>query len=239
MQEMSNTSHQAGEKETPLMSASYEVNPSSPEKQKRPKGAVKYKECLKNHAAAIGGNATDGCGEFMPGGAEGSIDALKCSACHCHRNFHRKEIEGECLLNHYHHSSISAGRKLDLGHQELGQLVPNPAGYPSNTLSISNLGGGSNQSESDELEDNGGGDLGVATTCGQVSTTRKRFRTKFSEEQKAKMLNFAEVAGWKMQKLDDSVVQQFCQEIGIKRRVLKVWMHNNKHNFIKKNSSDR
>jgi ZF-HD homeobox protein with Cys/His-rich dimerization domain len=56
---------------------------------------VKYKECLKNHAASIGGNATDGCGEFMPSGPDGSIEALKCSACGCHRNFHRKEVEGE------------------------------------------------------------------------------------------------------------------------------------------------
>lgn len=56
---------------------------------------VKYKECLKNHAASIGGNATDGCGEFMPSGPDGTIEALKCSACGCHRNFHRKEVEGD------------------------------------------------------------------------------------------------------------------------------------------------
>ncbi|KAG4919646.1 hypothetical protein JHK85_057927 [Glycine max] len=54
---------------------------------------IRYKECLKNHAAAIGGNATDGCGEFMAAGEEGTLEALKCSACNCHRNFHRKEIE--------------------------------------------------------------------------------------------------------------------------------------------------
>ncbi|CBI29630.3 unnamed protein product, partial [Vitis vinifera] len=57
------------------------------------KKAVRYRECLKNHAAAMGGNATDGCGEFMPGGEEGTLEALNCSACHCHRNFHRKEVE--------------------------------------------------------------------------------------------------------------------------------------------------
>ncbi|KAL0431715.1 UNVERIFIED_CONTAM: Zinc-finger homeodomain protein 9 [Sesamum radiatum] len=27
---------------------------------------VTYKECLKNHAATLGGHALDGCGEFMP-----------------------------------------------------------------------------------------------------------------------------------------------------------------------------
>ncbi|TVU51377.1 hypothetical protein EJB05_02802, partial [Eragrostis curvula] len=55
-------------------------------------GGVRYRECLKNHAAAIGGSATDGCGEFMPAGEEGSLDALRCSACGCHRNFHRKSL---------------------------------------------------------------------------------------------------------------------------------------------------
>nr|CAN60614.1 hypothetical protein VITISV_003253 [Vitis vinifera] len=63
---------------------------------------------------------------------------------------------------------------------------------------------------------------------------KKRFRTKFSQEQKEKMLSFAEKVGWKIQKQEEAVVQQFCQEIGVKRRVLKVWMHNNKHNLAKK-----
>lgn len=52
---------------------------------------ARYRECLKNHAANIGGNVTDGCGEFMPSGEEGTLEALKCAACNCHRNFHRKE----------------------------------------------------------------------------------------------------------------------------------------------------
>ncbi|TQD97518.1 hypothetical protein C1H46_016855 [Malus baccata] len=59
---------------------------------------VRYKECLQNHAAAIGGTATNGCGEFMPNGEEGTIEALKglnCSACNYHINFHRKKVEGE------------------------------------------------------------------------------------------------------------------------------------------------
>ncbi|KAG8051206.1 hypothetical protein GUJ93_ZPchr0009g1057 [Zizania palustris] len=61
------------------------------------------------------------------------------------------------------------------------------------------------------------------------SAPRKRFRTKFTAEQKARMLGFAEEVGWRLQKLEDTVVQRFCQEVGVKRRVLKVWMHNNKH----------
>ncbi|KAJ0972198.1 hypothetical protein J5N97_020157 [Dioscorea zingiberensis] len=74
----------------------HQQNQNQNQNQNQKKGStwVKYKECLKNHAASIGGNATDGCGEFMPSGEEGTIEALKCSACNCHRNFHRKESEG-------------------------------------------------------------------------------------------------------------------------------------------------
>ncbi|EOY25774.1 hypothetical protein QUC31_011772 [Theobroma cacao] len=217
------------------------------------KKVVRYRECLKNHAAAMGGNATDGCGEFMPSGEEGSIEALTCSACNCHRNFHRKEIEGEpspsscdCYPSHSPHLS-RAGRKLFLGHHK--SILPPEAlglGYPTATGTlihsraaptptphqmIMSYNMGSLPSESDDQADGGG----VVTRPHQL--VKKRFRTKFTQEQKEKMLNFADKVGWKIQKQEEAVVQQFCQEIGVKRRVLKVWMHNNKHNLAKKNPS--
>ncbi|ERM94479.1 hypothetical protein AMTRI_Chr04g253060 [Amborella trichopoda] len=55
---------------------------------------VRYAECQKNHAANIGGYALDGCREFMASGEEGTSEALKCAACGCHRNFHKREEEG-------------------------------------------------------------------------------------------------------------------------------------------------
>ncbi|KDP40895.1 hypothetical protein JCGZ_24894 [Jatropha curcas] len=174
------------------------------------KKMVRYRECLKNHAAAMGGNATDGCGEFMPSGEEGSIEALTCSACNCHRNFHRKEVEGES-------SSCT--------------FVPSRAAGPPHQM-IMSYNMGSIPSESDEQEDGGGVIMGRAPQI-----VKKRFRTKFTQEQKEKMHNFAEKVGWKIQKQEEAVVQQFCQEIGVKRRVLKVWMHNNKHNLAKKSST--
>ncbi|KAF7127329.1 hypothetical protein RHSIM_Rhsim11G0117600 [Rhododendron simsii] len=227
------------------------------------KKMVRYRECLKNHAASMGGNATDGCGEFMPSGVEGTLEALICSACNCHRNFHRKEVEGEVPYNssscecHFGPSShlnnnnrASNGRKLILGHHK-GMLGPETLGYPTGTLIHSrpahhqmmmsyNLG--SMPSESDEQE--GGGGYGGGGGGGLVGRplppphlVKKRFRTKFSQEQKEKMLSFAEKVGWKIQKQEENVVQNFCQEIGVKRRVLKVWMHNNKHNLAKKINS--
>ncbi|KAK6150669.1 hypothetical protein DH2020_015601 [Rehmannia glutinosa] len=153
-------------------------------------GAVKYMECLKNHAAAIGGNATDGCGEFMGAGQHGTIEALKCSACNCHRNFHRK---------------------IHIQQQQQ---------QPSTTILTSHH---------DYINYEGG--------CGGGELVKKRFRTKFSGEQKEKMLEFAEKAGWKLTKMDDSEVRRFCQEIGIKRKVLKVWMHNNKYHLLPKNNT--
>jgi ZF-HD class homeobox domain-containing protein len=225
-------------------------SPSSQQEDQRPyKKVMRYKECLKNHAAAIGGNATDGCGEFIPGGEEGSLEALKCSACNCHRNFHRKEIDGECSYDCHHHypimSNIGSGRLIS-GHHN-GIIGSPPQGYPTSSfissrappphqVVVSYKNGGANAitSESDEKEEDNGG--GILTTR-PVEKLRKRFRTKFTEEQKQKMLNFAEKAGWKMQKLEESVVQGLCQELGIKRRVLKVWMHNNKHNYVKNSTS--
>ncbi|XP_043726011.1 mini zinc finger protein 2-like [Telopea speciosissima] len=59
--------------------------------------SVRYGECQKNHAASIGGYAVDGCREFMASGEEGTTAALKCAACGCHRNFHRREVVTEVV----------------------------------------------------------------------------------------------------------------------------------------------
>jgi ZF-HD class homeobox domain-containing protein len=191
---------------------------------------LKYRECLKNHAAAIGGNATDGCGEFMSSGEEGSLGALRCSACGCHRNFHRKVLDDDdvaaadgCFGGGYGRRLVAPAmphlnksphyaatmRSVPLHHnQPLMNAVP---------LSAAMHGA----SESDEMD---GARGSVA-----VWSAKKRFRTKFTAEQKARMLEFAKRVGWRLQNQDDDMVHAFCQEIGVKRRVLKVWMHNNKH----------
>ncbi|KAF8377341.1 hypothetical protein HHK36_030718 [Tetracentron sinense] len=175
------------------------------------KAAGRYRECLKNHAVGIGGHAVDGCGEFMAAGEEGTLDGLKCAACNCHRNFHRKETEGEVF------------------HQQLNTYYRTPPGYfhvaPNHRLLAlpSTSGGGvhSRDDQEDVSNPSGGG-------------SKKRFRTKFTQEQKEKMLGFAEKVGWRIQKEEEALVQEFCAETGVKRNVLKVWMHNNKHTLGKK-----
>ncbi|KAK3030854.1 hypothetical protein RJ639_035783 [Escallonia herrerae] len=61
---------------------------------------VRYGECLKNHAASMGGYAVDGCREFLASGEEGTDEAVTCAACGCHRNFHRRVVETEARLSY-------------------------------------------------------------------------------------------------------------------------------------------
>ncbi|KAG8082055.1 hypothetical protein GUJ93_ZPchr0014g46628 [Zizania palustris] len=70
-----------------------------------PHGGGKYKECMRNHAAVKGGQAFDGCGEYMPA----APDSLKCAACGCHRSFHRRAAaaalgvsDGACASLFFH-----------------------------------------------------------------------------------------------------------------------------------------
>ncbi|KAG0501898.1 hypothetical protein HPP92_001970 [Vanilla planifolia] len=171
----------------------------------RTTAAAKYRECLRNHAAAMGGQAYDGCGEFMAS----EEDPLRCAACGCHRNFHRRE-------------GFSS-------HQLLGLNIGKPAMVPSPTPvsffsppplpfhQIPQPEPGRGGSETPPRRDEG--------------MMRKRYRTKFTAEQKQKMKIFAEKLGWRMQKHDEEALEEFCVEIGVKRHVLKVWMHNHKNNF--------
>ncbi|KAF9600338.1 hypothetical protein IFM89_007056 [Coptis chinensis] len=168
------------------------------------KTICKYLDCMKNHAANVGGHAVDGCGEFMPAGPEGTLEALKCGACNCHRNFHRKEMQ-LC----YRSSTTTV-------YPQVAQNYKPAAAFGSTS------GGGQVKEEQE----------GVSNPCG--SGTKKRFRTKFTQEQKEKMLTFAEKLCWKMHKHDEAKVEEFCNDTGLQRNVLKVWMHNNKYTLGKK-----
>lgn len=129
-------------------------------------------------------------------------------------------------MGHHPHKGYLGAESIGY-HHAAGALISSRAVAPAPhqmimSYGMGGSGGGSLPSESDEQEGR------------PPQLVRKRFRTKFSQEQKEKMLNFAEKVGWKIQKQEEGVVQQFCQEVGVKRRVLKVWMHNNKHTLAKK-----
>ncbi|XP_048227575.1 zinc-finger homeodomain protein 2-like [Ricinus communis] len=66
----------------------------------------------------------------------------------------------------------------------------------------------------------------------------KRFRTKFTVEQKEKMLAFAEKLRWKLQRKDEEdEVERFCRGVGVSRQVFKVWMHNHKNSTSSSSAS--
>ncbi|KAJ8544938.1 hypothetical protein K7X08_017521 [Anisodus acutangulus] len=203
-----------------------------------------YKECLKNHAASIGGHAIDGCGEFLPSPTANPVDptSLKCAACGCHRNFHRREPDEPVVVvpspaittaaleyqpHHRHHPPPPPTQQRG-DHSSPNSPSPPPissAYYPASAPHMLLA-----------LSAGFSGDKNPNPTSAPVanSNERKRARTKFTPDQKVKMLDFAERVGWKMQKRDEDLVSNFCNEIGVEKGVLKVWMHNNKNTFGKK-----
>lgn len=208
---------------------------------------TRYRECLRNHAANVGGSVYDGCGEFMPGGEEGSLEALKCAACECHRNFHRREIDGEtqfspgsrrstatmvhslqlppplpspAVLHHHHHHHQRYSMGLHTSPNTANMVQPM-------SVAFGGVSGGT-ESSSEDLNPFQSNADGVPPPPPYVMS-KKRFRTKFTPEQKDKMMEFADKVGWRINKQDDEEVQKFCAEVGVRRQVFKVWMHNNKN----------
>ncbi|RAL46836.1 hypothetical protein DM860_005115 [Cuscuta australis] len=209
---------------------------------------VHYRECLKNHAAALGGHAVDGCGEFMTSPAANPADptSLKCAACGCHRNFHRREIPDDALSPpesvpaieyqpyHRHHPPPPP---QDSHSSPPSSPSPPPISssyYPSAPHVLLALSTGITGPP--HLADNNNNTATPTSAADHQSSMpesnpsgRKRFRTKFTQDQKDKMAEFAEKVGWKIQKRDEDLINNFCSDIGVERVVFKVWMHNNKN----------
>ncbi|KAF0923559.1 hypothetical protein E2562_006562 [Oryza meyeriana var. granulata] len=192
------------------MGAAYGRTPPSSSSSPAAAAEVRYHECLRNHAAAMGGHVVDGCGEFMPRAGD-AADALKCAACGCHRSFHRKDDGQQLRL-----LVPSPTPRVPLlmpppppPHPYAGAAHPHPPFPYHHTPSGS--GGTTTESSSEER--------GPPSAAAQGR--RKRFRTKFTPEQKEQMLAFAERVGWRMQKQDEALVEQFCAQVGVRRQVFK------------------
>ncbi|KAL2348524.1 hypothetical protein Fmac_002524 [Flemingia macrophylla] len=209
---------------------------------------IRYRECLRNHAASMGSHVVDGCGEFMASGEEGTPESLRCAACECHRNFHRKEVEGEQSqpqpqqhLPNYHHNVNYYTNKHN-GHLHYPtpsssslhhRLVPTSS-TPSLVPPVMMAFGGPAESSSEDLNMFQSNVVGAQVSVQAPVLSKKRFRTKFTQQQKDRMMEFADKIGWKIQKHNEQEVQQFCSQVGVKRQVFKVWMHNNKQTSSKK-----
>ncbi|MQM07371.1 hypothetical protein Taro_040210 [Colocasia esculenta] len=209
------------------------------------KNHVVYRECMKNHAAPLGGHALDGCGEFIPSPASNPSTpaSLTCAACGCHRNFHRRLLHSD-----EREEGVLEERDDDVeGHSRSPPPPGKGAGFNQYSSSAPHMlmvlsagyhGTPVRPSGSPPVV---AGTVSAGTPTGVVARTSvgKRFRTKFSPEQKARMQEVCEQLGWRMQRRDDALVEKRCQEIGVSRGVFKVWMHNNKHAFVGGLSSRR
>ncbi|GMH25184.1 hypothetical protein Nepgr_027027 [Nepenthes gracilis] len=223
---------------------------------------IRHGECQRNHAAHLGGHVVDGCGEFMAGGEEGTPEYFKCAACDCHRNFHRREAYGETPppttsyhllynsskpITQNHINIISAAQPTSMllqppqpqihpGVSPFGSTNPLPVFQPPMTVAF---GGGRTGAPAESSSE----DLNVFRSHveGQPSEAhgapKKRFRTKFTAEQKHNMMQFAEKLGWRIQKQNDLEIDKFCEEARVKRQVFRVWMHNNKQAMKRKQPS--
>ncbi|PIN17161.1 hypothetical protein CDL12_10183 [Handroanthus impetiginosus] len=191
-----------------------------------PAAVVVYKECMRNHAATLGGHAVDGCGEYMPSPTTAPTDptSLKCAACGCHRNFHRREPDFPTAITppflDFRHPVVP---KRSSSSPSPPPPPPAPFPYAPHTLLALSSAVAAEEHHQEP-----------ATPTVENPLGRKRFRTKFSQEQKDKMLCFSEKIGWKIQRSNEADVAEFCHEIGVSKGVLKVWMHNNKNTFCKK-----
>ena len=163
-----------------------------------------YKECRRNHAASFGRYVFDGCGEFICY----NDDAFMCAACGCHRSFHRK----------YPPNNATA-----LPPPQRPLLAPLPlathnglTGETSFFIRDRNIDAASETLSGEEIEE-------------EKNTKKMAKRTKLTMEQKNKMKRFANKLGWRSQRHDDAEIQQFCEEVGITKRVFVIWLNNNRH----------
>ncbi|KAJ4909652.1 Zinc-finger homeodomain protein 11 [Raphanus sativus] len=188
-----------------------------------------YKECLKNHAANLGGHALDGCGEFMPTPTATPADpsSLRCAGCGCHRNFHRRDPSDHLNFLPVHPASSPSGTESPPSQSLHHVASPVPFSYYTSAPHHVHLSLSSGFRGPSDLDP-----TGVRSENSSKGAMRKRTRTKFTPEQKMKMRAFAEKAGWKINGCDEKSVREFCSEVGIGRGVLKVWMHNNKYSLL-------
>ncbi|XP_050203800.1 zinc-finger homeodomain protein 11-like [Mercurialis annua] len=221
----SNPSHEESDTDTENKQALSLTNGSLIRHRPPPLMVVSYRGCLKNHAANLGGVALDGCGEFMatPTATLSDPTSLKCAACGCHRNFHRR----------HHNQAIPPPQQLPVlqwtSSPSLGQSpspsspTPEQSVYPSAPHMLLALSTTHSGIREDRRYDQNPGLV-------MNPQGKKRARTRFSEEQREKIQCFAEKLGWRMLRgNDEKIIEDFCNGIGVKRNVFKVWMHNNKH----------
>ncbi|XP_071713680.1 zinc-finger homeodomain protein 2-like [Rutidosis leptorrhynchoides] len=208
------------------------VNPNKGKEMNNPI-SFRYRECRKNVSPNAMHPIFDGCGEFVSSGPEDTLEATICAACKCHMSFHRKEEIGQQQqqeqqlqqqvhdVHRYQHNYVPAGNI---------QVTSSSTSHAPNEDKCTQVLSLPSAQREDKKEIVTSGSSGGEGSSG----ARKRQRTKFTSEEKDKMLRFAVSIGWRKNKENECEVNNFCKETGIKRKAFIVWMHNNKHTLGRK-----
>ncbi|GFY85342.1 homeobox protein 21 [Actinidia rufa] len=170
---------------------------------------VRYRECQHNYAARVMRYTFDGCGDFLPRGEPGTSKFMLCGVCGCHRNFHRRE---EMYLPRSSHQTS----RVQLFNRPTTTAFPPPQSHNVKHARVGNP---------PTLESPLTAPLDHEEAK-EIGMKRKR-RTNFTQAQKDRMRVFSEKLGWKL-KGHGKEIHQFCEDIGITRQILKVWINNNK-----------
>jgi ZF-HD class homeobox domain-containing protein len=196
----------------------------------------------------------DGCCEFMPSAGDGAA-ALACAACGCHRSFHRREAVPGGVATVVPAAvpptprTPTAGANANANSSRVMPLLLAPPHMQTRPhvppVSPSSAPAALTESSSEELRGPAPApahhpppppvlpphaQLPVGgSASAPPAPSKKRFRTKFTTDQKERMREFAHRLGWRIHKPDSDAVDAFCAQVGVSRRVLKVWMHNKKH----------
>ncbi|XVE67434.1 hypothetical protein DITRI_Ditri08aG0160600 [Diplodiscus trichospermus] len=176
----------------------------------------RYNECRRNHAASFGRYAVDGCGEFI----SCNDNVFTCAACGCHRNFHRKDPPNNAT------TVLPAPRQpMPPQRRPLLAMAPLPLACHNQLTGETSL----------FIRDRNNIDAGSEALSGanveeENDKKRKRAkRTKLTVEQKSKMMRFADQLGWRCQRHLHAEIEEFCEEVGITKRVFVIWLNNNRH----------
>ncbi|KAI3793996.1 hypothetical protein L1987_36620 [Smallanthus sonchifolius] len=207
------------ETEPPNRKGKQPAPPSTDGALRRHPPPLTYGKCNKNYSPAAGVSVLDGCGEFMPSRTPTPTHPsfLFCDACGCHRSFHHEPTDNNHPPPHHvtenHHPETSPSSLATTSTPRSPSPSPvsfsrYPTGPPPHMFVAANP---------------------ALQPQPANQNVKKRTRTKFSEDQKQKMLEFAERIGWKLSKQDDEMIQGFCNDIGVTKRVLKVWIHNHRN----------
>ncbi|KAI4298963.1 hypothetical protein L6164_032467 [Bauhinia variegata] len=122
-----------------------------------------------------------------------------CAACNCHRNFHKREVRN---------LPVSSPNPVNA-------VAPAPAPAAARAPPVR---------PSVPSTNNNGGPETVA-----AEMRHRKTRIRFTPEQKAQLMNFAVRIGWRTRHTPETLIENFCREMGITRRVLRDWLSNNRH----------